>query len=360
MEEYKKKKIVVDFFGLLRAIKADKRRMAIWLTLAGILGLAVAFGTPREYKSSVMLAPETASSNSLTSNISSLASMVGMDMNFGESNDAIYPELYPDLIASTDFLVSLFPIQVETKDGSVRTSFYDYLKNHNKAGWWNYPKKWLSDLVEKMSSDDSAPGDSTKIDPFRLTKDQYNIAHGISRSIDCKVDKKTSVISIEVTAQDPLVAATMADSVRNRLQLFITDYRTKKARNDLAYMTKLFAEAREQYVKARQQYAAYSDANQDVILQTYKSKEEDLENDMQLKYNAYTQIYEQLQLSKAKVQERTPVFTVLQSASVPIKHSNKSKLSVLLTFLFLGAMLRLAVLMWKKRKEVFRLVEVNE
>jgi uncharacterized protein involved in exopolysaccharide biosynthesis len=121
-------------------------------------------------------------------------------------------------------------------------------------------------------------------------------------------------------------------------------------------MEKLFAEAKEQYVKARQQFAAYSDANQDVILQRYRSKQEDLENDMQLKYNAYTQIYDQLQLSKAKVQERTPAFTIVQSASVPIKHSNKSKLSVLLTFMFLGAVCRVMVLLFSRRKEIFRIV----
>ena len=133
-----------------------------------------------------------------------------------------------------------------------------------------------------------------------------------------------------MTDQDPLISATMADSVRQRLQAFITDYRTQKARNDLAYMENLFAEAREQYVKARQQYASFSDTNQDLLLQSYKSKQDDLENDMQLKYNAYTQIYEQLQLSRAKVQERTPAFTVVQSASVPLKHINKSKLMVMM------------------------------
>ena len=357
MEEYKNKKIIIDYFGLLNIIKKDKVWMGIFVGIAAVLGLAVAFGTPKEYKSSVMLAPETATSNNLTSGISSLASMVGMDMNFGNSDDAIYPELYPDLIQSTDFLVNLFPIQVETKDGSLRTDYYDYLKNHNKKGWWTAPARWLAIMVEKLTADDNPyQGDGNKVNPFRLTKEQFSIAHNISKSIDCLVDKKTSVITIEVTDQDPVIAATMADSVKNRLQAFITDYRTKKARNDLAYMEKLFAEAKEQYVKARQQFAAYSDANQEVILQTYRSKQEDLENDMQLKYNAYTQIYDQLQLSRAKVQERTPVFTVVQSASVPVKHSNKSKLSVLLTFMFLGAVMRVAALMFTRRKEIFRVV----
>ena len=361
MEEYKKKRIIIDSFKLIHLVRKDKIGMSLFLLAAAFLGLAIAFGTPKEYKAAVMLAPETSTANSLTSGISSLASMVGMDMNFGNNSDAIYPELYPDLIQSTDFLVALFPIRVESKDGMLRTDYYDYLQNHTRKAWYLLPSQWMASLVSKMMSDNTAFGtDENKVDPFRLTKQQYNITANIRKSIDCQVDKKTSVITIEVKDQDPVIAATMADSIRNRLQVFITDYRTKKARNDLAYMEKLFAEAKEQYVKARQQFAAYADANQDVLLQTYRAKQEDLENDMQLKYNAYTQIYEQLQLSKAKVQERTPAFTVVQSASVPVKHCNKSKISVLLTALFLGAVCRVAVLMIKRRKEIFRIVRTDE
>ncbi len=349
-----KRKIELDIVSLLRAIKHDKLWMSVFVGLAAVLGIAVAFGTPKEYKASVMLAPETSSGNSLTSNISSLASMVGMDMDFGKSSDAIYPEIYPDLIQSTDFIVSLFPIQVENKDGSVRTDYFDYLQNHTKKTWYSAPARWLTAMMEKLKKNDFAFGtDDSKVDPFRLTKQQHNIAHNISKSLDCMVDKKTSVITLEMTDQDPVVAATMVDSVRQHLQVFITDYRTQKARNDLAYMEKLFMEAKEQYVKARQQYASFSDANQELVLQSYKTKQDDLENDMQLKYNAYTQIYEQLQLSKAKVQERTPAFTIVQSASVPIKHTNRPKVVVLALFMFLGGMLRLVVLMWQKRRDLF-------
>ena len=356
MEERKSKKIVVDFIELLKVVGKDKLMMAVFLGIAAVLGLAVAFGTPKEYKASVMLAPESTTGNSLTSNISSIASMVGMDMDFGSSSDAIYPELYPDLIGSNDFIVSLFPVEVTTKDGSVTTDYYDYLLNHTKKAWYTFPARLLHDIVAKLKTDDVPfTGDSTKVNPFHLSKMQYNIAHKIGKSINCTVDKKTSVITIEVTDQDPVISAVMADSIKNRLQAFITQYRTQKARNDLAYMEKLFMESKEEYVTARQQYAAYSDANQDLILQTYRAKQEDLENEMQLKYNAYTQMYEQLQISKAKVQESTPAFTVVQSASVPLKHTNKSKLMVMTIFMFLGFVLRVLILMWQHRKDVFLL-----
>ena len=134
------------------------------------------------------------------------------------------------------------------------------------------------------------------------------------------------------------------------LQAAITDYRTKKARIDLQYMQKLFSEAKQQYDQARRLYASYADANLDVNLQSFKSKENDLENEMQLKYNIYTTLVEQLQLARAKVQERTPAFTVVQSATVPIKHSSRPKIVTLLIWLFLGFMLRFIILFWKNKE----------
>ena len=327
----------LNLLRLLPLVKQDKRAMLLFCLAGLVLGVLVAIDTPKVYKSSVMLAPEATSSNTLTSNISSLASMVGLDMNLGGSADAIFPEIYPDVISSTNFIVGLFDIPVYTIKDDVHTNYYDYLKNHNKHGWWTLPKAWLAQLVAKLRPDDRpGAGNAAKADPFMLNRDQSMIADAINKNINCSVDKKTSVITIEVSDQDPLISAMMADSVKVRLQNFIVEYRTKKARNDLQFMEGLFAEAREQYVKARQQYAAFSDSNQDLLLQSFRSKQDDLENDMQLKYNAYTQVYEQLQLSRAKVQEQTPVFTVVKGASVPIKHSSRSKASTVLLFLFLA------------------------
>ena len=153
-------------------------------------------------------------------------------------------------------------------------------------------------------------------------------------NISCDVDKKTDVISIEVTDQDPLVCATMADSVRVTLQEFITRYRTNKARIDLDFTKKLYIDAKKDYEKARQVYASYSDANQDVILQSYISKKEDLENDMQLKFNTYSTLAARYQAALAKVQERTPAFTVLQGASVPVKPAGPKRMIFVLVVMF--------------------------
>lgn len=350
MVDEKKKVININILSIIDLLRCDKKKISIYICVAAVLGLIVAFTTPKTYESTVVLAPEESGAG-FSGSISSLASMIGMNMKIGQTGDALYPEIYPDLVSSTDFIVGLFNVKVMTKKQDISCGYYTYLTKHTKAALVDYPFILLGKLLKSLKSEDTA-GNSTKeiVTPLWLTGKEYDVAKAISHNIKCSVDKKTSVITITVTDQDPLVAALMADSVKSHLQVAITDYRTKKARIDLDYMQKLFDEARSQYDKARQAYASYADANQEVLLQSYKMEEENLENDMQLKYNIYQQVVEQLQLANAKVQERTPAFTVIQGASVPLKHSGRSKLVTLVLWMFMGLMLRVGVLLWKNRK----------
>ena len=345
------KLINISIVDVIRLIKKDKKHMLIWSGIAAVFGVIVAFTTPKEYESTVMLAPEESGAG-FSGSISSIAAMVGMNMKIGQTGDALYPEIYPDLVSSTDFTVDLFPVQVKTKNGEVKCDYYTYLTKHNKLALLDYPSAILAKLLKKFKAKEIVPNnnvDNKKKTPLWLTRDQNGIVKLITKKISCAVDKKTDVITIKVNDQDPLVAALLADSVKSHLQVAITEYRTKKARVDLDYMEKLYDEARQQYDKARQTYAAYADANQEVLLQTYKMKADDLENDMQLKYNIYTQVVEQLQLAKAKVQERTPAFTVVQSANVPTVPCSKSRAMIALTWIVIAVILRCVVLLWKNR-----------
>jgi uncharacterized protein involved in exopolysaccharide biosynthesis len=120
-------------------------------------------------------------------------------------------------------------------------------------------------------------------------------------------------------------------------------------------MDKLFQEAHQQYVKARQKYASYGDANTKVALQSVQSQLDDLENEMQLKYNIYQQVVEQRQLAKAKVQECTPAFTIVQNATVPIKHSSRPKIVTLIIWMLGGFLLRAGILFWRNRQQFINL-----
>ena len=80
-----------------------------------------------------------------------------------------------------------------------------------------------------------------------------------------------------------------------------------------------------------------------------QQKQMDLENEMQLLYNNYNTLNAQVIAAKAKVQEVTPAFTPLQSASVPLGPSGPQKGRIVLICLVL-ALLGTTIYVLQKEK----------
>ena len=307
--------------------------LPVTFVVVAILSLSI----PNYYQCKVMLAPEL-SGNKSTSGLASIASNFGVNLNTNSGADALFPTLYPDLMNSVSFRASLFPVKVRREDDSTAAhvmTYYDYLKDEQKAPWWSAAKKAVFGAITSLFTSEKPDG-KKDVNAFQLTKEQTKIVEAIEKKVVCDVDKKTMVITINVTDQDPLICATMADSVQARLQDFITDYRTKKARVDLAFNQKLYAEAKARYEKARKEYAGRADANRNVLFQAARSEIAKYENEMNIQYQAYSQVAAQLRLAEAKVQEDTPAFTTLQPATVPIKKAGPKRAQTCLIFLFLA------------------------
>jgi capsule polysaccharide export protein KpsE/RkpR len=219
------------------------------------------------------------------------------------------------------FVTSLFNVQVKSKDGSIKTTYREYLAKHQKPVIWIMPLVWVGKLFKKEQQ-----GQGNISDPYYLSKKDDDIAAIIRGNIKINFDKKTAVIGISVKDQDALICRTISDSVKQRLQDFITDYRTSKARNDYEYYLKLTMDAKANYDKAQQQYGRTADTYSRATLKSAQLKMSSLESDLQLKYKAYTTLNTQLEASKAKVQERTPAFTVVKGAYVPLKPSEPKRM----------------------------------
>lgn len=307
----------IDYKQVWKSIYARKQLYVKILCITFILASLWIFPQPREYQSTVSLAPEM--SNSLGSDaISSFASTFGLDVGGLQNNDAIYPTLYPEILKSSSFIVSLFEIKVTTDDGKLTTTYYDYLQNHHKENPYLMPYYGAMKWIESQTTPKNGKP-ITNVDPFKLTKKQFKVVRKIGESIECKVDKKTNVITINVTDQDAYISACMADTIRQRLQDYITDYRTKKARHDLEYYEKLTKQALSEYNQSVGEYSSYQDGHMRTVLESVRSKAKKLERSSEIKYNTYTALNNQLQAAKARLQERTPAFTIIQPAIVPIK-----------------------------------------
>ena len=319
----------IDFGAIWAAIKKYKKLYYKTLGIALVLALIIGFSLPKTYKCKILLAPETGGGSSSLSGLASLASSFGVNVGAGsQGGDAIKPDVYPDLMRSVDFKTSLFPIKVKKKKDKKTMSYYDYLKYEWRVPWWE----------DCFGLRAPKPKKDTLVNTFELTGEQARIADLAIENVQCKIDKKTGLITIEVKAQDAYVVALLADSVRNRLQDFITNYRTKKARYDLDYALKLNNQAKKDYERARLLYSEYVDANQEMYLLSAMQKQNDLENEMQLQYNNYTATSAQVLTAQAKVQETTPSFTTVQSATVPLGPAGPKKELIMTVCLFLAAL----------------------
>ena len=334
MEEKQKEraqqpKAPIDFAAAWSAIKKYKKVYGVALVVAYVIGSVIGFSLPKTYNCQILLTPESGSGASSLGGLAALASSFGVNIGGGaQGGDAITPMIYPDLMKSVDFKTSLFSIKVKKKDDKKLITYYDYLKYEWRVPWW---EDWFGWKAPKPQKD-------TIVNNFELTGEQARIANLAIKNVVCRIDKKTSLITIDVTAQDPYVAALLADSVRAHLQDFLTEYRTNKARHDLEFLSKLNRQAKRDYEHIRQVYYEYMDANQDVSLLSATQRQNDLENEMQLAYNNFTATSAQVLAAKAKVQEDTPAFTPIQSATVPLGPSGPNKKMILFVCLFLAAL----------------------
>lgn len=332
MEE--KKENILDLTIIVPMLLRRWKLYVLWMVVAIVFSLIFVFPIPRYYACQVMLAPEATGSSGMNSILSSFG--------LGEApttNDAISPNLYPDLMKSKDFIVSMFPVEITTMDGEVRTTYYDYLLNHSKNSWYMSLIGKLTRMMKSEKSDVNVSGMQGKaVSPsFILTEDEYNIANAISGKIQYNYDKKTGVVSVTVNDFDPLVCALIVDTISNRLQDFIMDYRTKKARNDLEYTQRIYDQTKADYENSNERYVAAVDANWDIVNETAKARLEALSNDKTLKYQTFSAAAQKLEAAKAKLQEATPVTTILQGASVPQKPAGPKRVLITLLLMIIAS-----------------------
>ncbi len=351
MEE--KKDNILDLTKIVPLLLKKWKLYAKCIAVVIVFSLAFVFTIPRYYSCKIMLAPESTGGGGMNSILSSFG--------FGDANntdDAISPHLYPDLMESKDFIVSLFPVEITTKDGDLTTSYYEYLLHHNKNPWYMELFGKLQKMIKPKKKKFSASGaEGRATSPaFLLSEDEYNIANIVTSKIQCSYDKKTGVVSVLVNDQDPLVSALIADTVSNKLQDFILEYRTKKARNDLEYTQRIYDQTKAEYEESNERYVAAVDANWDLVNETAKARLEALSNDKSLKYQTFSATSQKLQAAKAKLQEAIPVTTILQGASVPQKPAGPKRLLITLALMFLACFACSVYILntdnsWKRRQQ---------
>ena len=339
--------IEIDLIGILRKIIGIRKTIYKVAGIGLIIGIIIAISIPKQYTVEVTLSPEMGSNKG--NGLSGLAaSFLGNEVAMGDGTDALNASLSADIVSSTPFLLELSTMKIPALEGETMT--LNVYLDEESSPWWSYviglPGMVIGGVKSLFTEEESelVPSDKANLGTIELSKKESKKIESLKKKILASVDKKTSMTTVSVTLQNPKVAAVVADSVVRKLQEYIIDYRTSKAKEDCLYLERLFKERQQEYYDAQKKYADYMDSHDNIILQSVRAEQERLQNDMSLAYQVYSQVANQLQVARAKVQEEKPVFAVVEPAVIPLYPSGTSRKIYVLAFIFLSVCF---VISWK-------------
>jgi uncharacterized protein involved in exopolysaccharide biosynthesis len=314
-----------------------------------VLGLIIAFTSTEQFKAEARLLPEIKDTRGGASALlRQFGGLGGLNIPMGEGADAIRPDLYPDVLKATPFYTELMQQQVvaSTKSGKHEVSVFEYVDQHISSSFWGGVKKYtirlpwtLKEILtrkEPIEKDSAIPGQITQ-----MSQAQFEAIKKLKDRISTGIDQRSGVISISAEFPDRTVAAQVAQFAVDYLTGYITEYRILKAQKDLEFTQDRAAEKEKEFHQAQESLARFRDANRNIISAAVQTEEQRLQDQYNLAFNVYNGLAQQLEQARIKVQEETPVITLLEPVSVPVERSKPKRGMVMVVTAFLGVIVGL-------------------
>lgn len=342
----------IDLIEVFKKIWNGRKIIYKTMVVFFIIGLVIAFGTPKEYKSEVTLLVEAGSGTSANALLQQFGGLAGINLGRAKENENVNPELYPSIIQSAPFLVEVLNQKVTLSKEKREITVYYYLSNHVKLsiigvlmGYTiGLPGKIIGLFQKKEIYKDTLPKTDSII---TFTKHQEDIANALKGRIKVTPDETTGKILISVEMPESLAAAQLSNIVYQNLTKYLIDYKIQKAKTDLDFIYYQTKDAKSRFIFAQEKLASFRDANKNVVSAYYRTEEERLQNEYTLAFNVYNGLSQQLEQSKIKVQEKTPVFNVIDPAKVPLQKSKPKRSLILVAMLFLGGFVGVGIIFGK-------------
>lgn len=351
MEENKKspQNDEIDLLELFKVVWSKKWLISKIAIIFAVLGVIIAFTSPKEFEASCTLIPEATDGGSDFGGLKGLASIAGVDFGgLSRGGSTINPMLYESIAKSTPFLLELMNRNFYFDQIDSMISVQDY-----------YTDYYQTSLISKTLS---APGllkglifgsldkteDASTDDIISLTKKQKRVTGNLKSRINVAVDRKLNVVMINVEMQDPKIAAYVTKFTLEYITEYVTNYSISKSREQLEFIGKQFIQRKREFEEIQMRLATFRDRNTNVNSARARSEEERLQSEYNLAFNIYNQLAQQQESVKLQLNEETPVFTVLEPVKVPAEKSAPKRKLIIIIFLFVGVAIAVAYTLIKE------------
>jgi len=342
----------VNLIELVRVIWSKKYFIAKITGIFFLIGIIVAFTSKVEYKASCKLIHQSTESG--MPNLRGLGGLIGVNLQGLSQNDALNPELYPEIIQSTPFLDKLIntPVYFERLDTII--SSYHYFTEFNKPSLIDYLLEYTVGLPGKFFKKDK---NSILKDTIRIKRypgKEWALIKSYANRLSIDIDLPTGIISIEAELPDPVAAAMTTSHLVEELTKSVTTYKIEKAKFSLSFIQERFTEAEKAYAINLKQLAQFNDHNQNITTSMVQNEYQRIQNELNISFDIYKSLATQLEQAKIRVKEETPIFAEFEPVMVPVSKSKPKKRVIIIGTFFLGVLISVIIVVVRDKNNLIR------
>jgi hypothetical protein len=344
----------VDIWNLVR-ILWDGRRYVYISTLAFfLLGLFHVSSGPDEYVSDAVLLQEAAGDQSGTQRfLQSLGGFgFGPSSSGGGSAGDLGPAMYPMIVQSIEFQRELISQPIEFNRFDEEMTLLEYFDEYYEeplrdkvysfisAYTIQVPFRifdWIVNFKLFEEEEIEEEGEEEELDQrvLLLSSAEASVIGEVTPRIELLLEG--NLITVNTTMPDRISAAMLNVLVIEQIQEYVTEYKVEKARQNVEFTESQLSVAEQRYNDAQRALAEFRDQNINISTNVARTEEESLSNHRDRMFNIYNSLSVEVEQARLRLQEETPVFSVMQKSSIPSRSLGTSN-RIIVVFIILGGM----------------------
>ena len=338
----------LDFVGIIKVIWNRRKLLALTTAIVMSLGLIWSLLSPKEYVADITILSDVQTGGQRFSNVRSLASLAGINVNSNNSSQDVSPLVYNEILKSLPFQQAILKAKVDSDKYGNNITVSEYLlacmKDNNKLKLRKYtlglPKTILKSINRKTPKlKDNSIAYLNQV--YSLSGEEAQSMSLVYDALSLTIDSENGTISMTCLSPEPLPSAQILQHSKSILEKIVKEFKTSKLENQLKFIQQLFEQKKIEYETVQKELAEFQDANRIISNSIGFSEQQRLQDKYNLAYNIYTEVASQLESKKIEVQENTPVFSVVQPVIKPRKPIGPNHIQNILVSLFLGLFLGL-------------------
>jgi LPS O-antigen subunit length determinant protein (WzzB/FepE family) len=342
-DEISMKEIILKFRAALRYLKAKMMIILIFAIIGAALGLALSILKKPVYSAVSTFVLDEGSKGGGLGQYAGLASLAGIDIGgMGGGSNGIFDgdnilELYKSRFMIEKTLLS--EVNIDGKKQLLINRYIDF--NELRARWKD--KEHIDNI--------SFTGNPEN---FNRTQDSIitNIVELFNKkllTVD-KLDKKLSIIKVEVSSKDELFAKSFNNKLVETVNDFYSQTKTKKSNQNIKILQHQVDSVRSVLNSSINGVASAIDAapNANPALFILKVPSQKKQVDVQASTAIYAEMVKNLEISRMSLRQETPLIQIIDQPVLPLKKNYLGKFTGILTGAFLGAFIIAFILLINK------------